>query len=147
MENVKWIEQASLRGSYGSQGNVVDQVGPQLIASYPTAPVDDISNEFLLDLKSLPYPDLRWEKSKSLNVGIDLLLFKGRVQLNGNAYLNRTTDLIVTIELPLEYGIREMYMNNGSMTNKGMGCGFDRSACKNKIRHHLDTAVQLFHEL
>jgi TonB-linked SusC/RagA family outer membrane protein len=119
MENVKWIEQASLRGSYGSQGNVVDQVGPQLIASYPSSPVDDISNEFVLDLKSLPYPDLRWEKSRSLNLGIDLLLFKGRVQLTGNAYYNRTSDLIVTVELPLEYGVREMYMNNGNMSNKG----------------------------
>jgi TonB-linked SusC/RagA family outer membrane protein len=132
MENVKWIEQASLRGSYGSQGNVVDQVGPQLIASYPTSPVDEVTNEFLLELKSLPYPDLRWEKSKSLNLGIDLLLFKGRVQLTGNAYYNRTSDLIVTVELPIEYGIREMYMNNGNMSNKGWDAALTVTPVKTK---------------
>ncbi|QEC44094.1 SusC/RagA family TonB-linked outer membrane protein [Pseudobacter ginsenosidimutans] len=123
MERVNWVEQAALRASYGSQGNVVSQVGPQLIASYPSAPVDDVSNEFVLDLKSLPYPDLRWEKSKSFNLGMDLMLFKGRLQINANAYYNRTTDLIVTVALPLEYGVKNMYMNNGSMNNKGWDLG------------------------
>ncbi|WP_431216332.1 hypothetical protein ACQ86N_17885 [Puia sp. P3] len=52
--------------SYGTQGNVVTSVGPNLIAGYPQSPADPSTNEYILSLKSLPYPDLRWGKDPSM---------------------------------------------------------------------------------
>lgn len=117
--HLKWLTQLSVRGSYGSQGNVVNQVGPNLIASYPTMPFDPRSGESLLELKSLPYPELRWEKSKSLNIGVDASFFEGRLNMVWNYFARKATDLLTTRKVGHEYGIEDMYMNYGSMKNSG----------------------------
>lgn len=118
-DKVQWIEQLAIRGSYGTQGTVVSQVSPQLIASYPRNPVDPGTGEFILDLKSLPYPDLRWEKTKSWNIGADITLLKGRVVIAADAYYRKTTDLLLSREIPQEYGVAVMYMNAGDVSNAG----------------------------
>lgn len=105
--------------SFGTQGNVVDQVGPQLIATYPSSPIDDGSGEYILHTKSLAYPDLRWEKTYQSNAGVELSLFNGRVNFNGEAYMKKSVDLLATKELPFEYGVNSMLVNAGNMTNSG----------------------------
>lgn len=120
-----WLEKSrilsglDLRVSYGTAGNVVTTVGPNLIASYPTSPIDIGSNEFVLNLKSLPYPDLRWEKTRSINVGLDFNLFNHRIDLTVDGYYNQSKDLLVSHNIPEEYGIPSMYENFGTLDNKG----------------------------
>lgn len=118
-DKAAWMDAFSIRASYGSQGNVVSQVGPNLIAAYPSSPADQNSQEFILALKSLPYPELRWEKSKSWNLGADLSLYQGRLTLTFNGFSKKTTDLIIAKDIPTEYGVSKMYMNYGAMTNSG----------------------------
>ncbi|MBO9631852.1 MAG: SusC/RagA family TonB-linked outer membrane protein [Chitinophagaceae bacterium] len=118
-KQLKWLTQLSVRGSYGSQGNVVNQVGPNLIATYPTMPFDPRSGESVLSLKSLPYPELRWEKSKSLNIGVDASFLEGRINMVFNYWNKKTSDLLTARKIGHEYGIDEMYMNYGSMENHG----------------------------
>ncbi|UAY55397.1 SusC/RagA family TonB-linked outer membrane protein [Arachidicoccus terrestris] len=113
------VNRLDLRADYGTQGNVVTEVGPDLIASYPREPLAPVSNEYILDLKSLPYPDLRWEKTSGWDVGIDISLLKGRVSLSVDAYSKKGTDLIASKDIPLEYGISSMYQNYGKMNNSG----------------------------
>lgn len=105
--------------SYGTQGNVVDQVGPELIASYPASPIDPGSGEYILHTKSLAYPNLRWEKTYQTNAGVELSLFNGRVNFNAEAYMKKSVDLLATKELPFEYGINSMLINAGDMSNSG----------------------------
>lgn len=105
--------------SYGTQGNVVTNVGPNLIASYPQSPVDPSTNEYILSLQTLPYPELRWEKTHQWNGGTSLNLFNGHVMLGADAYYKKSKDLIVTKNIPEEYGVPQMYMNYGSMDNYG----------------------------
>lgn len=105
--------------SYGTQGNVVDQVGPELIASYPSSPIDPGSGEYILHTKSLAYPNLRWEKTYQSNGGVELSLFNGRIIFNAEAYMKKSVDLLATKELPFEYGINNMVVNAGNMTNSG----------------------------
>lgn len=115
----KAVSGLRLYGSYGTQGNVVSQVGPNLIASYPQSPVDGASNEYVLNLKSLPYPNLRWEKTKSWNLGINAFLFDSRIQFTLEAYGKKSSNLLVTRNIPEEYGIPQMYENYGGMSNHG----------------------------
>lgn len=118
-KNATWLTQLSVRASYGSQGAVVSQVGPNLIAQYPSQPFDPRSGESLLALKSLPYPELTWEKSKSTNLGVDASLFEGRVNITWNIYSKKTDDLLLTRKIGQEYGMESMLMNYGSMKNSG----------------------------
>ena len=111
----------ALRASFGSEGNVVTAVGPELIASYELNgtrdPITGIPN---LGIKSLPYPALRWEKTYQWNAGMDVALFDSRVRFTADAYLKKGRDLVVSRNIPYEYGIDDMYKNAGTLVNKGL---------------------------
>ncbi|MBV7531028.1 SusC/RagA family TonB-linked outer membrane protein [Chitinophaga sp. sic0106] len=123
----KWLQTSRLisglvlRGSYGSQGNVVDAVGPELIASYPVnGSINQITGFPQLDIKSLAYPSLRWEKTHQFNLGMDVSLFDRRVNINTDFYTKRSRDLIMARTIAAEYGVTTMYKNEGRMVNSGL---------------------------
>jgi hypothetical protein len=68
---------------------------------------------------SLPYPDLRWEETASWDLGIDMTLFKGRLMIAADAYNKKSTNLLITKNIPEEYGLGSMYQNFGVMKNYG----------------------------
>lgn len=125
--NESWLQQSkgmsglALRASFGTQGNVVSAVGPELIASYASsAKPDVITGVPYLGIKSLPYPELRWEKTYQWNFGADMSLFDERVNLNVDYYLKKSVDLITSRPIAFEYGIDQMYVNAGTALNRGL---------------------------
>ncbi|NLR78134.1 SusC/RagA family TonB-linked outer membrane protein [Chitinophaga eiseniae] len=127
--NESWLQTSrifsglDLRATFGTQGNVVTAVGPELIASYLPVAKDNynqVTGIPLLGIKSLPYPDLRWEKTYQWNFGVDLSLFDRRLSVNADYYMKRSKDLIVNRILPYEYGMSDMYKNAGTLTNQGL---------------------------
>ena len=83
VEQLKWLSTFSLRTSFGYQRNIVSTVSPDLIARIPTSPasqvVDLFTGEPRLLISSLPYGDLRWEKTATVNLGVDFGFFKNKV--------------------------------------------------------------------
>jgi len=71
-------------------------------------------------------PDLKWEKTASSNIGIDLGLFKNRVELTLDAYYKKTNDLLLQLPLPAYVGTTGQgstsapWVNIGSLENKGL---------------------------
>ena len=120
MQNQKVFSELNMRFSYGWQGNVAENFGPDLIAKLPTNVVNNVTGEYELEIKSLPYADLRWEKTKTVNLGADMGLFKNRVMLSVEYYLKRAEDLIIYKSVPVSYGIKEMPINGGTMRNEGI---------------------------
>lgn len=110
----------NIRVSYGWQGNVAENFGPDLIAKLPTNVVNNVTGEYELEIKSLPYADLRWEKTKTINLGADMGLFKNRIMLSVEYYMKRAEDLIIYKSVPVSYGIEEMPINGGTMKNEGI---------------------------
>jgi len=49
-------------------------------------------------------PDLKWESTKSYNIGLDLHAFKNRIHLVFDAYLRKTSNLITELPLPAYAG-------------------------------------------
>ena len=75
-------------------------------------------------------PDLKWEETESYNVGLDLNLFRGRIEFIAEAYIKQTKDLIIQIPPTLYSGISDNpygtpgtlnapFVNAGSVHNKG----------------------------
>ncbi|RAJ83184.1 TonB-linked SusC/RagA family outer membrane protein [Chitinophaga dinghuensis] len=122
LQTSRLISGLDLRATFGTQGNVVTAVGPELIATYSPVGTDinPATGIPLLGIKSLPYPYLRWEKTAQWNFGIDLSLFDRRVNVSGDYYLKRSKDLIATKVLPYEYGVDVMYKNAGRLLNRGV---------------------------
>ena len=103
--------------SLGYQGNVAEGVSPDLIARME--PIQKTTGEYQMKIVKRPTPDLKWEKTLSSNIGDDLSFFKNRINGVFNYYYKKTTDLITQREVPLENGVRSMYINSGDLTNKG----------------------------
>lgn len=113
----------SLRASFGFQRNMASNYSSSLIVKIPTGAssgaVDRNTGDYLLDISSLPYKNLRWEKTLSQNYGIDMGLFNNQINLSFDYYIKNGKDMITTLLLPREFGVENMPINGGSMTNKG----------------------------
>jgi len=130
MANEKWFSHqqifsdVSIRGSFGYQRNMATNYSPTLILKIPSGgvsagAVDVNTGDYLLDISQLPYENLRWEKTISQNYGIDMGIFKNRISLSFDYYIKKGKDMITSLLLPREYGVENMPVNGGSMTNSG----------------------------
>lgn len=72
--NNKWVNNLALRLSYGYQGNMLSGQSPEMIIK--KLPFDTHYNELVSNVSVYPNPDLRWERTGSFNVGLDLLYSK-----------------------------------------------------------------------
>ncbi len=68
----------------------------------------------------LANPDLKWETTTQYDLGFDLGLFNSRVNLVFDAYYKKTTDLLLSVPLPLYTGYASELENVGSVENKGL---------------------------
>ena len=116
---MRWgaVNTLSIMASVGFQGSVTEGVGPDLVARMLA--VDEETGEFRMTWEQLPNPDLKWERTLSVNAGVDFSLLGQRLNGTFNWYYKRTTDVITSRVVPLENGTRTMYVNNGSMRNEG----------------------------
>lgn len=125
LKDVSWLSDLKLRGGWGQVGN---QAG---ISDYAYLQRYSITRQnwwetgkthALVTIKpsSFSNPNLTWETTTQTNVGLDLALFNNRVSLAVDAYLKKTTDLLMDVPLPATSPIAKIYRNEGEMTNKGL---------------------------
>lgn len=121
MKNVKHINALKLRASYGTVGNTA--IGP-----YSTMG-NLATNKYIFGDKNaigvypdrVPNPNLTWEKTSTLNVGLDFGLFGGRITGSLEYYHQWTKDLLLSQKLPATTGTSSDFMQNiGKTENTGM---------------------------
>ena len=117
LENVNWLNNLALRASYGIQGNVHPSMTPNLIVKQEA--IDPISGEFGSSIDRLPNPTLRWEKTKSSNVGLDLGLFSNKFTLTAEYYHKKGEDQIISKRVSKISGVNSIAINAGDIVNKG----------------------------
>jgi hypothetical protein len=117
-----WLNQFSFRASYGFQGNVAENFSPELIARIPGAAeaINPISGDPALYIQSLAYKDLRWERNKTINLGLDFAFLNNRISGTFDYYNKKGFDVIVQKPIPMEYGLLTMPINAGDVNNTGI---------------------------
>jgi TonB-linked SusC/RagA family outer membrane protein len=68
----------------------------------------------------MPNPDLKWEKTKQYNAGLDFGVLKGRISGVIDVYLQNTSDLLMDRQLPQVSGFNSVVYNIGKTRNKGI---------------------------
>ena len=124
LRDAEWLNVLSLRASYGLQGNIDKNTSPYLIGTFDKVSVLPGYIETVIKAENAPNPTLRWEKTKNINAGLNLELFKSRVRLNLDYYYRLSTDLIGSRQLPLETGFSSTTINWASMENSGWEVAF-----------------------
>ena len=120
MKNVTVINHLGLRASYGLQGNIDKNISPYLIGIYDQTTILPGNSEDAIRPSSAPNPDLRWEKTQSANIGMDLSLWDNIISLSVDYYYRKGTDLIGLRMLPLETGYTSTTVNWAQMENEGV---------------------------
>lgn len=127
-ENVKWVDQLNLRATYGIQGNVVSSISPELIASYGGKLTG--YEEYYTTISSLPNPYLKWERTRTWNLGLDMQLFHG-ISMNLE-YYGRRSNAIIEQDVAEEYGMGTLRLNGGIIYNHGIEWSMNITPVKSK---------------
>ena len=117
------VSEAKLRASYGLTGNFQ-------IANYGSFDLLSANNYILgtgtgtsangTGLSQPANPDLTWEKTAQLNIGLDLAFVNNRIYLSADYYRSRTKDLLLNVPVPLSSGFATALRNVGRVENRGI---------------------------
>ncbi|MCS2852870.1 SusC/RagA family TonB-linked outer membrane protein [Bacteroides fragilis] len=116
----KWMDNLAFRVSYGIQGNIDKNTSSFLLGKYIVDNILPGGSEHMIDINSAPNKKLRWEKTQSVNVGLDFSVLNQALNLSVDYYYRKGTDLIGKQMLPLETGFVSTNINWASMVNKGV---------------------------
>ena len=115
------ITDGKIRVGYGIVGNnrIGDLLYQQLFSTNGQYALNGLVNPGLSPT-ALSNPLLRWEQNKTTNIGIDLSLFKNKVQLTVDMYKNTANDLLLSAQIPATNGYASQIQNIGATSNKGI---------------------------
>lgn len=147
MKDISWVNDLKLRAGYGVTGN---QDGLQ---PYKSLELYEASGTYYTTT-SLPTafkvsqnanPDLKWEETAMLNIGIDFSFFNGRVGGTIEWYNKETTDMLYTYKVPTPtYVYDRIQANVGDMKNTGIEFLVNVDVVRNKT-FNWNTSINLSH--
>ncbi|ULQ54721.1 SusC/RagA family TonB-linked outer membrane protein [Flavihumibacter fluvii] len=134
--NIHFIDQLKLRASWGLMGN--DAVAQYLFLTryqivtnmnYYTYFGSNYAMATTLQLSSTPNPNITWETQDTRNIGIDMTLLKGRLNISADYFQYLRKDILAqrSASIPLYTGMALPPENIGKSQNRG----FDFSALFN----------------
>ena len=126
----RYISYLKLNASYGNPGNQnYDAKLASSIYSYLT----DYTNPFGIAaiISQWGNAGLKWQKTKTFNVGLTTTMLDNRLNLNANFQIRKTEPQLVRIELPSSTGATSAPMNIGGTDNRS----FSLTATYYIIRH------------
>lgn len=118
MKDIEWINFLKLRASYGVTGNIY-----QGATSYMTATSTGLNTYTNLpygEVESPANPNLKWEQSRTTNIGIDYSLMDNRLRGALDLYRKVGKDIFSNKTLDPTTGFTSMFVNMASMCNKGV---------------------------
>ncbi len=120
MQKLPVFSDLKLRLSYGEAGN-------NRIANYAALGIFNsgsypLNNQVNITAfqNNLPNPFLKWEATKSTNIGFDLGFFKQRISLTTELYDNKSKDLLYNTRVPASSGFKKQFQNIGATSNRGL---------------------------
>lgn len=121
MKDITWIDDLKIRGDYGVTGN-------QDFGSYNSISTMSGFGDYYYNGKYFQVwgpgnnvnPDLKWEKGKNWNVGLDFSVLNNRIYGSLNYFNRRQQDLLGNYTVPVPPNIHnETFVNVGTMKNSG----------------------------
>ena len=111
------ISTLKARASYGENGNVAGLGRYEVQGGYSDQGLYNGQATFLNT--DIINTDLRWEKSKTTDIGLDLGLFNNKVTIIYDYYNRKTSDLLTNLALPDYTGFNTYRTNFGTYQNVG----------------------------
>lgn len=118
MKFLSFIDRLKLRGSIGQTGS--NNFSPyEALSTYQYEYNDRYYQWMGAHMAALANPDLKWQKTMKYDAGIEINLFKNRLNLVGDFYVEKTSSLMSSLELPPSNGFSSYKANIGKLENRG----------------------------
>jgi len=117
LKNNTVISDFKLRGSIGTTGNQ-NNINDFASRGLWGAGANYQNNPGTLP-QQLENPDLKWESTRQINLGLDLGLFNDRLTIGADVYDKYTSDLLLNLPLATSTGFSSILENAGEMSNRG----------------------------
>lgn len=112
-----WLDRFILKASYGFQGNMLSSESPVMIIQ--KGPMDAYYGEYTSSVSRNPNPNLKWEKTTSVNFGLDLAFLNNRLEVEADLYFKRTKDAFMSKAISTVNGYSSYIVNGGNISNDG----------------------------
>ena len=118
LKDSKLFNLLKLRASFGQTGSQNFNVY-QAIATYSYY-MSDRYNQWLGAYQmALENKNLEWQKTNKWNAGLEVSMLDSRINLVADIYLEKTSNLLSSLDLPLSNGFTSYVENVGKVENKG----------------------------
>lgn len=122
MQGIKALDDMKIRVGWGKNGNqegIPNYARYGLVSYSRRASANPLAGP---SANQVTYgnPDLRWETTTQSNIGIDLSLWQGRAVFTADAYLKKTEDVLLNVQLSNSLPISTIQTNAGAIQNKGL---------------------------
>lgn len=120
------LNDLKIRMGYGITGSQASVSNYSYMPTYNTSvyPFGTDGNEqTALISTTLANPNIHWEQVAQKNIGFDATMFHSRINLSFDAYIKKTSDMLVKASIPITSGFEDTsttYTNAGKVTNKGI---------------------------
>lgn len=126
MQNVKFVSSLKLRGGWGISAN--QSIGPYTTLGSLTSNFYNFGQGSTVGINYVngyvintsPNPNLTWEKTSGVNVGVDFALFNNRLSGTIEYYNTKTKDILFSKGLPRSNGTNSILDNVGKTSSNGM---------------------------
>ena len=133
-----------LRAGYGEVGNTAISPFQTMGGLSRSTYVFGTSPAFGFENNLVPNPDLRWEISKTTNIGLDFGVLDDRFSGSFEFYVTNTEDLLLNRLLPITSGYNSILQNIGATRNKGWELSVSGNILKSPNEFSWDVNLNLF---
>jgi TonB-linked SusC/RagA family outer membrane protein len=101
----KWLNNLKLRAGWGITGSAkIDPYSSASIVESNSMSLGGVTQAIFRNSQFITNPDLGWEKSHNINIGLEASVFKNRIDLTAEYYRTKTTGVIFSVTTPVING-------------------------------------------
>ena len=136
IDNLNVFDDLKLRAGWGQIGN--HGIRPYATLSNYASNTNvlygntDNGVDIPIFLQNIANPDLKWETTEQVNLGLDFAFFESKVTATVDVYSKLTKDLLQNVPIPLSSGFLNVQVNRGEIENKGIEASLNAILLDNK---------------
>jgi TonB-linked SusC/RagA family outer membrane protein len=120
MDGFSWLDDLKLRASWGLTGNqAVDPYNSLAGMEVTESAIGSVNTISFAPGSRSPNPDLKWETTEQVNLGLDVAFWNNRISASADIYSATTEDLLLIVNMPWTSGFADQLRNIGSVQNRG----------------------------
>ena len=142
MKSIVWLDNLKLRGSWGKLGN--HRINDYLYISTITLAQNYNFSGSIADGAAQTVannPEISWEKTTELDLGLDADFMKGFLTVSFDYYNRYTDDILAVVPLTYIYGLDAPTSNSGAMRNRGIELSLGHSNKIGKVQYDVNIYI------